>query len=114
MAQTGDVQYGNSNLESFDLKSAGIGGSKYPDLKAEFSDIPHERGTLSMARSSSPDSANSQFFICFQAASHLDRQYTVFGKVVQGMEFVDLIKKGEGSSGGVSNPDKIISISPKQ
>ena len=114
MAQTGDVQFGNSNSENFDLKRAGTGGSEYPDLKAEFSNIPHERGILSMARSSDPNSANSQFFICFKAASHLDRQYTVFGKVVQGMEFVDLIKKGEGSSGGVSNPDKIISISPKQ
>ena len=114
MAQTGDVQYGNSTSESYNLKMAGTGGSEYPDLKQEFSNIPHERGTLSMARSSDPDSANSQFFICFQTAPHLDRQYTVFGKVVQGMEFVDLIKKGEGSSGGVSNPDKIISISPKQ
>ena len=110
MAQTGDVQHGNSNLESFDLKMAGTGGSKYPDLKAEFSDIPHERGTLSMARSSNPDSANSQFFICFQTASHLDRQYTVFGKVIEGMEFVDLIKKGEGSNGEVSKPDQIVSI----
>ena len=114
MAQTGDVQYGNSTSESYNLKMAGTGGSEYPNLKQEFSNIPHERGTLSMARSSDPDSANSQFFICFQTAPHLDRQYTVFGKVLQGMEFVDLIKKGEGSSGGVSNPDKIISISPKQ
>ena len=114
MAQTGDVQYGNSTSESYNLKMAGTGGSEYPNLKQEFSNIPHERGTLSMARSSDPDSANSQFFICFQTAPHLDRQYTVFGKVVQGMEFVDLIKKGEGSSGGVSNPDKIISIFPKQ
>ena len=114
MAQTGDVQYGNSTSESYNLKMAGTGGSEYPNLKQEFSNIPHERGTLSMARSNDPDSANSQFFICFQTAPHLDRQYTVFGKVVQGMEFVDLIKRGEGSSGGVSNPDKIISISPKQ
>ena len=64
-----------------------------------------------MARSSNPDSANSQFFICFDAASHLDRNYTVFGKVIKGMEFVDQIKKGEGSNGEVSNPDKIISLS---
>ena len=113
MAQTGDVQFGNSNLETFDLNRAGTGGSEYPDLKAEFSDIPHERGTLSMARSSDPNSANSQFFICFKSASHLDRQYSVFGKVVQGMEFVDLIKKGEGSNGGVDKPDKIISLSLK-
>ena len=113
MAQTGDVQYGNSNLDSFDLNRAGTGGSEYPDLKAEFSNISHERGVLSMARSSDPDSANSQFFICFESAPHLDRQYTAFGKVIKGMEFVDLIKKGEGSNGSVSNPDKIISLSSK-
>ena len=113
MAQTGDVKFGNSNLESYDIRRAGTGGSEYPDLKAEFSDIPHERGTLSMARSNDPNSANSQFFICFKAASHLDRQYTVFGKVVKGMEFVDLIKRGEGSNGEVSDPDKIISLSAK-
>ena len=113
MAQTGDVKFGNLNLESYDIRLAGTGGSEYPDLKAEFSDIPHERGTLSMARSNDPNSANSQFFICFKAASQLDRQYTVFGKVVQGMEFVDLIKRGEGSNGEVSDPDKIISLSAK-
>ena len=113
MAQTGDVEYGNSNLETYDIKRAGTGGSEYPDLKAEFSNIPHERGTLSMARSSDPNSANSQFFICFKASPSLDRQYTVFGKVVQGMEFVDLIKRGEGSNGEVSDPDKIISLSAK-
>ena len=109
----GDVEYGNSNLETYDIRRAGTGGSEYPDLKAEFSNIPHERGTLSMARSSDPNSANSQFFICFQASPSLDRQYTVFGKVVQGMEFVDLIKRGEGSNGEVSDPDKIISLSAK-
>ena len=113
MAQTGDVQFGNSNLQSYDLKLAGTGESKYPNLKAEFSELPHERGTLSMARSADPDSANSQFFICFKAASHLDRQYTIFGKVVEGMEFVDLIKKGQGSNGEVVEPDKIISLSAK-
>ena len=113
MAQTGDVEYGNSNLETYDIRRAGTGGSEYPDLKAEFSNIPHERGTLSMARSSDPNSANSQFFICFKASPSLDRQYTVFGKVVQGMEFVDLIKRGEGSNGEVSDPDKIISLSAK-
>jgi cyclophilin family peptidyl-prolyl cis-trans isomerase len=113
MAQTGDVQFGNSLLESFDINSAGTGGSEYPDLKAEFSSIPHERGTLSMARSADPNSANSQFFICFKSAPHLDRQYTVFGKVIEGMEFVDLIKKGEGSNGQVSKPDKIISLTAK-
>ena len=113
MAQTGDVQYGNSNSENYNIKLAGTGGSEYPDLKAEFSELPHERGTLSMARSSDPDSANSQFFICFKAAPFLDREYTVFGKVISGMEFVDLIKKGKGSNGEVSNPDKIISLSSK-
>ena len=113
MAQTGDVEYGNSNLETYDIRRAGTGGSEYPDLKAEFSNIPHERGTLSMARSSDPNSANSQFFICFKASPSLDRQYTVFGKVVQGMEFVDLIKRGEGSNGEVSDPDQIISLSAK-
>ena len=111
MAQVGDVQFGNSNLESYDLKRAGTGGSEYPDLKAEFSDIPHERGILSMARSADPNSANSQFFICLAAASHLDRNYTVFGKVIKGMEFIDMIKKGDGPNGSVSEPDKIISIS---
>ena len=110
MAQTGDVQFGNWSLESYDIRRAGTGGSKYPDLKAEFSDIPHDRGILSMARSSDPNSANSQFFIVFKSAPHLDRQYTAFGKVIKGMEFVDLIKKGEGSNGEVEDPDKIISL----
>ena len=96
--------------ENFDLTRAGTGGATYPDLKAEFSSLPHERGTLSMARSADPNSANSQFFICLESAPHLDRQYTVFGKVIKGMEFVDLIKKGEGSNGEVSEPDKIISL----
>ena len=111
MAQTGDVEFGNFNSENYDLKRAGTGGSEYPDLKSEFSDLPHEKGTLSMARSNDPNSANSQFFICFKTSSHLDRQYSVFGKVIEGMEFVDLIKKGEGSNGMVNKPDKIISLS---
>ena len=113
MAQTGDVQFGNSNLPNYDIKRAGTGESEYPDLKAEFSNLPHERGTISMARSEDPDSANSQFFICFKKTPSLDRQYTVFGKVIKGMEFVDLIKKGEGSNGEVSDPDQIISLSAK-
>ena len=113
MAQTGDVQFGNSNSDSFDLQKAGTGGSSYPDLKAEFSNLPHERGTLSMARSSNPDSANSQFFICFEEASHLDRSYTVFGKVIKGMEFVEKIKRGDGPNGSVSDPDKILSFKSK-
>ena len=110
MAQTGDVQFGNSSSDNFDLNRAGTGGSDLPNLKAEFNDIPHVKGILSMARSSDPNSANSQFFICFEDAPHLDRQYTVFGRVVEGMEFVDKIKKGDGPNGSVSNPDKIISF----
>ena len=111
MAQTGDVKFGNSLSNDFDLSKAGMGGSSLPDLKQEFNDLPHERGTLSMARSQNPNSANSQFFICFKAASFLDRQYTVFGKVVEGMEFVDKIKRGdENNNGSVTDPDKIISF----
>jgi len=113
MAQTGDVKFGNSNSKDFNLSLAGTGGSDLPDLKSEFSDIPHERGVLSAARSADPNSANSQFFICFQPAPHLDRQYTVFGKVVKGMEFIDKIKKGEGPNGSVRSPDKIISLKLK-
>ena len=111
MAQTGDVKFGNSSNNEFDLKRAGQGGSDLPDLKEEFSNLPHERGTLSMARSQNPNSANSQFFICFKEASFLDKQYTVFGKVIEGMELVDKIKKGDSDdNGSVSDPDKIISF----
>ena len=111
MAQTGDVQFGNSSSEQFDLRRVGTGGSDLPDLKEEFNDIPHVRGTLSMARSQDPNSANSQFFICFKAAEFLDRQYTVFGKVIEGMEFVDKIKRGDqNNNGSVTDPDKIISF----
>ena len=99
-----------STNDKFNLRRAGTGSSDLPDLKAEFSDAPHEKGTLSMARSSDPNSANSQFFICFEAAPHLDRQYSVFGKVISGMEFVDKIKRGDGANGAVSDPDKIISL----
>ena len=106
MAQTGDVKFGNSSNDDFNIRSAGTGGSVLPDLKEEFSDLPHERGTLSMARSQDPNSANSQFFICFKEASFLDRNYTVFGKVVEGMELVDKIKRGEPAT----DPDKIISF----
>jgi cyclophilin family peptidyl-prolyl cis-trans isomerase len=113
MAQSGDVQFGNSNSKEFNLSMAGTGGSELPDLKAEFSDIPHERGVLSAARSADPNSANSQFFICFESAPHLDRQYSVFGKVIKGMEFVDNIKKGQGPNGSVKDPDKIISLKLK-
>ena len=113
MAQTGDVKFGNTSSSDFNLNLAGTGGSELPDLKAEFSDIAHTRGTLSAARSSDPNSANSQFFICFDSAPHLDRQYSVFGKVVKGMEFVDMIKKGDPNSGSVQDPDKIISLRSK-
>ena len=113
MAQTGDVKFGNSNSKDFNLSLAGTGGSDMPDLKSEFSDIPHDRGVLSAARSADPNSANSQFFICFQPAPHLDRQYTVFGKVIKGMEFIDKIKKGDGPNGSVRSPDKIISLKLK-
>ena len=111
MAQTGDVKFGNTNSKNFDLRRAGMGGSDLPDLKSEFNNLPHERGTLSMARSSDPNSANSQFFICFKPAPFLDRQYTVFGKVLEGMEFIDNIKKGDSeNNGAVTDPDKIISF----
>ena len=111
MAQTSDVKFGNTENKNYDLRRAGMGGSDLPDLKAEFNDLPHERGTLSMARSSDPNSANSQFFICFEPAPFLDRQYTVFGKVIEGMNFVDKIKRGDSNNNGsVENPDKIISF----
>ena len=111
MAQTGDVKFGNSSTKDFDLRRAGIGGSDLPDLNQEFNDLPHDRGTVSMARSSDPNSANSQFFICFKPAPFLDRQYTVFGKVIEGMDLVDKIKRGdESNNGSVKDPDKIISF----
>ena len=113
MAQTGDVKFGNSNSSDFDLSLAGTGGSDLPNLKAEFTDIAHTRGIISAARSADPDSANSQFFICFDSAPHLDRQYSAFGKVTKGMEFIDMIKKGDPNSGAVSDPDKIISLRSK-
>ena len=106
MAQTGDVEFGNSSSDNFDIRRAGTGNSDLADLKEEFNDVPHDRGTLSMARTSDPNSANSQFFICFKETPSLDRQYTVFGKVIEGMEFVDNIKRGEPAS----DPDKIISF----
>ena len=114
MAQTGDVKFGNSQSPNYNLDLAGTGGSDLPDLKAEFSDIAHNKGVLSMARSSDPNSANSQFFIIFDSAPHLDRSYTAFGKVIKGIEFVDKIKRGEGPNGSVSNPDKIISLRSKK
>ena len=113
MAQTGDVKFGNSSNSNYNLSLAGTGGSDLPDVKAEFSDIAHVRGIISAARSSDPNSANSQFFICLEPAPHLDRNYSVFGKVISGMEFVDKIKKGDPNSGSVPDPDKIISLRSK-
>ncbi|HEY0214581.1 MAG TPA: peptidylprolyl isomerase [Paenirhodobacter sp.] len=107
MAQTGDVQFGKRDG---DTSMAGMGGSTYPDLKAEFSDKPFGRGTVGMARSSSPDSANSQFFIMFAPAPHLNGQYTAIGQVTEGMDVVDAIKKGDsGRNGLVAEPDYILS-----
>jgi cyclophilin family peptidyl-prolyl cis-trans isomerase len=106
MAQTGDVKFGNSNKPDFNPGRSGTGGSEYPNLKQEFSAEPHVRGTASMARSQSPDSANSQFFICFGDARFLDRQYTVWGKVIEGMDNVDKIKRGEP----VRDPDKMVTV----
>ena len=110
MAQTGDVEFGNS--KDFSERRVGTGGSDLPDLKEEFNDRKHVKGTCSMARSASPDSANSQFFICFDDASFLDGQYTVWGQVIEGMEHVDKIKLGSSSdNGSVYNPYKMIKVS---
>jgi cyclophilin family peptidyl-prolyl cis-trans isomerase len=110
MAQTGDVEFGNK--KDFNSGRVGTGGSDLPDLKEEFNDKKHVRGTCSMARSSSPNSANSQFFICFEEASFLDGQYTVWGQVIEGMDHVDKIKKGSSSNNGsVSDPDHMVKLS---
>ncbi len=106
MAQTGDVQYGKTGGEQFNPARAGMGGSSKPDLKAEFSDVSHVRGTCSMARSQMPNSANSQFFICFTDAPWLNKQYSVWGQVIEGMDNVDKIKRGEP----VRDPDSIVSM----
>jgi peptidyl-prolyl cis-trans isomerase A (cyclophilin A) len=110
MAQTGDVKFGKQGGPSFNPSRAGTGGSDLPDLPAEFSKTPFERGTVGMARSQSPNSANSQFFIMFDDGPFLNGQYTVVGKVVSGMEFVDKIKLGEGGNGEVTNPDKMVKV----
>lgn len=106
MAQTGDVKFGKKGGASFNPARAGMGGSDKPDLKAEFSAVSHVRGTCSMARSQNPNSANSQFFICFTDAPWLNKQYSVWGQVVEGMDNVDKIKRGEP----VVDPDEIISM----
>lgn len=109
MAQTGDVEFGDTE-DGFAPDRAGTGGSELPDLPAEFSEVPFERGTVGMARSQDPDSANSQFFIMFDEGSFLNGQYTVVGKVASGMEAVDKIKRGEGGNGEVSDPDRMIKV----
>lgn len=106
MAQTGDVQFGKQGADSFNPARAGMGGSDKQDLKAEFSATPHVRGTCSMARSQNPNSANSQFFICFTDAPWLNKQYSVWGQVIEGMDVIDQIKKGEP----VRDPDSIVSM----
>jgi cyclophilin family peptidyl-prolyl cis-trans isomerase len=105
MAQTGDVQFGKSDGPDFNPGRAGTGGSDMPDVVAEFSDLHYDRGVLGAARTADPNTFNSQFFITFADAGFLDGQYTIFGKVVSGMEFVDNITKGEPPT----NPDKIVS-----
>ncbi len=106
MAQTGDVHFGDQNSDEFNAGLAGRGGSKRPDLPAEFSDVTFDRGVVGMARGKNPNSANSQFFIMFEPGPFLDGQYTVVGKVTDGMDVVDAIKRGEGQNGAViGQPD---------
>ncbi len=108
MAQTGDVEYGKLGS---DMRKAGTGGSDRPDLPAEFSDVPYERGIVGMARASNPNSANSQFFIMFAPAPSLNGQYTVVGKVTGGMDVVDAIKRGTGPNGAViGRPDVMTKV----
>ena len=111
MAQTGDVQYGK---KGGDTAMAGMGGSDLPNIPAEFSDVPFERGIVGMARSQDPDSANSQFFIMFAPGDFLNGQYTVVGKVISGMEVVDAIKRGEGGNGEVTDPDVMTKVSVQE
>ena len=106
MAQTGDVENANMESPSYNPRRAGTGGSQYPDLPAEFSKLPHDRGTLGAARSQNPNSANSQFFINFRDNHFLNNQYTVYGRVIAGMEHVDKIAKGEPPA----NPDRMITV----
>ena len=105
MAQTGDVKNGDME-DDFNLRMAGTGGSDLPDLMAEFSGIPHDRGTLAAARSQNPNSANSQFFFNFGDNHFLNRQYTVYGRVLKGMDHVDAIVRGEPPT----SPDRMISV----
>jgi cyclophilin family peptidyl-prolyl cis-trans isomerase len=109
MAQTGDVQFGDMN-DGYEPRRTGTGGSKYPDVKAEFSSLPFDRGVAGMARSQNPNSANSQFFIMFEDGHSLNNQYTVWGRVISGMEHVDNIKLGAQGSGAVTDPDQMIKV----
>jgi peptidylprolyl isomerase len=109
MAQTGDVQFGDMN-DGYEPRRTGTGGSKYPDVKAEFSSLPFDRGVAGMARSQNPNSANSQFFIMFADGHSLNNQYTVWGRVISGMEHVDNIKRGAPGSGAVTDPDRMIRV----
>ena len=111
MAQTGDVQFGTR--EAIGEGRAGMGGSDLPDLPAEFSDVPFDRGVVGMARAQNPNSANSQFFIMFDQGYFLNGQYTVFGKVISGMDVVDQIQRGRGQSGSVADPDYMESVRVK-
>ncbi|MEO1920001.1 MAG: peptidylprolyl isomerase [Paracoccaceae bacterium] len=113
MAQTGDVEFGN--IEGYDYRMSGMGGSELPNLPAEFSNITYVEGIIGMARSNNPDSANSQFFIMFAEASFLDGQYTVIGRVISGMEFVNAIKRGDQSANGsvFQEPDYMLSVRVK-
>ncbi|MEH7827436.1 peptidylprolyl isomerase [Gemmobacter denitrificans] len=106
MAQTGDVEHGNMESPSYNARRSGTGGSDLPDLPAEFSKLPHDRGTLGAARSQNPNSANSQFFINFKDNHFLNGQYTVYGRVISGMEHVDKIMRGEPPA----NPDRMITV----
>lgn len=116
MAQTGDVQFGRMGAEEFDMRSAGMGGSTLPDLEAEFSDMSFERGVVGMARSQDPDSANSQFFIMFDAGPFLNGQYTIVGKVTEGMDVVDAIKRGDQRANGAvtGEPDRMVKVTVTQ
>ncbi|OIQ77940.1 peptidyl-prolyl cis-trans isomerase B [mine drainage metagenome] len=111
MAQTGDVQYGK---HGGDLSQAGLGASTLPDVPAEFSKVPFSRGTVGMARASDPNSGNSQFFIMFAPADNLNGQYTVFGHVISGMDVVDAIKRGDPSSGQVTDPDYMAKVTVQE
>ena len=111
MAQTGDVQYGKVGG---DTSMAGMGGSDLPDIPAEFSALPFERGIVGMARAQDPNSANSQFFIMFAPGDFLNGQYTVIGKVISGMDVVDVIKRGEGQNGAVSDPDVMAKVTVQE